>query len=290
MSVVQLPKNIDVNAIEFGALKPTENGSKSVYLSLKKSPIVIQTPRMIATFGLSKFPGDEANENSKLSLQLSLKNPDTDKSMGHFFNFLKKLDKHLLDTGVEQSKNWFKKAYAAEVLKELYTHQIKYPKDKLTGDIVDKYPPTFQFRLPVSNGVIATDCYDLNQEKLTLETIEKGSEVTAVLQCQGLWLAGGKFGCSWKAISLRVSSPVSNFKKFAFREDEDEEPRDDEEKKNKKDAKAADDEEEEEADEDEDEEEEEEEEESEEEEEEEESEEEEAPPPPPVKKVAARKK
>jgi hypothetical protein len=48
----------------------------------------------------------------------------------------------------------------------------------------------------------------------------KGAKVTAIIQCLGIWVAGGKFGCSWKVLQMRVSPPQT-IKGYAFKELED---------------------------------------------------------------------
>ena len=233
MSVL-LPKNIDVSKIEFATtVKVSDNGSKTVYMSFGKAPIVIQTPRMKATFGMSKFNGGNngdkdgnkpltnPDEIEKQSLQLSLKDLESNAAMGKFHDFLKKIDARLVNVGVENSKSWFKKSITQEVLYELYSPQVTYSKDKETGEINEKFPPNFRFSVPVQNGKVLTECFNEAKEKINIATIEKGSSVTAILQCQGVWMAGSKFGCSWKPISLRVTPPEIGFKKFAFHDDDD---------------------------------------------------------------------
>ena len=57
---------------------------------------------------------------------------------------------------------------------------------------------------------------------MVLNTIEKGSKVKAILQCTGVWIAGSKYGCSWKPIQLQVQ-PQTGFSGFAFVPEDDDE-------------------------------------------------------------------
>jgi hypothetical protein len=54
----------------------------------------------------------------------------------------------------------------------------------------------------------------------TLEDVlSKRTKVTAIIQCTGVWFAGGKFGTTWKAAQLRVDSQPEQIRGPAFRSD-----------------------------------------------------------------------
>jgi len=223
---VLLPKSVDMSKVTFSDMRTLDNGAKSVYINLDSCPLIIQTPAMFTPFGLSKYnAGDstetKVGEREKWTLQLAMRDIDTKESMGNFYKLLKSLDASILNAGVEKSKVWFKKQLTPEVLKELCTSLIIYPKDKVTGEITDKYPPMFRITVPVVDGKVACDCYDENKEKLTLNTIDKGSQVTAIIKCNGIWIAGSKFGCSWTPLQLKVINKVG-ISGYAFLGDDEE--------------------------------------------------------------------
>ena len=229
-TITTLPKNINVANIEFAEMQVNEKyGSKNVFMSLGKSPIIIQTPRMNATFAMSKFvAGDKSkvvptDAIEKFSVRLSIKDPASNASVGHFSNMLKKIDAAVVDAGVANCKTWFSKPkYAREVLSQLYSSQVIYPKNKETGEIIDTYPPMFNVPVMVQNGKIITECFNENKEKVQLSAIEKGSTVIAVMQCKGVWLGSSMFGVHWKTLCLRVIPPALGFKTFAFNDGDDE--------------------------------------------------------------------
>jgi len=220
---MMLPKNVDISKITYNDVKSQDSGAKSVYMKYDTSDrLIIQIPKMNAPFGMSKYNmGEkvESGELEKYSLQVSLK--EENKSIENFIKFLKDLDNKIINDGVENSRAWFKKSYTHEILKELYTPLVICPKDKETGEITDKYPPNFKLTVPVRDGSIICDCYNTDGEKLELSNIPKGSKVGAIIQCQGIWMAGSKFGCSWKVIQLSVTQPES-FTGYCFSDDEDE--------------------------------------------------------------------
>jgi hypothetical protein len=47
----------------------------------------------------------------------------------------------------------------------------------------------------------------------------KWSNVTAIVQCTGVWFAGGKFGTTWKSVQVRVDSQPDQIRGPAFRSD-----------------------------------------------------------------------
>ena len=51
----------------------------------------------------------------------------------------------------------------------------------------------------------------------------KGSLVKAVLKCNGVWIANGKFGCTWRAEQIRVKVPEGGLRDFAILSDSDDE-------------------------------------------------------------------
>ena len=36
----------------------------------------------------------------------------------------------------------------------------------------------------------------------------KATHLTGLIQCTGLWFAGGKFGCTWKLLQAKLQQPV----------------------------------------------------------------------------------
>lgn len=208
---VRLPKDINIDSIEFGSLNVLQNGAKTVYMNCKGNPIVTQIPWMKVPFGLSKYAGNDdapKGEREKWSLQLAFQDLETNKSMGNFFKFLQSLDNTVLNASVANSKLWFKKDISKEVLRELCTSLIIYPKDKKTGEITDAYPPMCRLSIPVVNGIIACPCYNKDKEKVDLATIEKGSKVSVIVQWSGVWIAGSKCGTTGRVIQLLVEPPT----------------------------------------------------------------------------------
>ena len=77
--------------------------------------------------------------------------------------------------------------------------------------------PTMKIKLGYWEGKFSVDLYDMDKkllfasqgygsddtlkpqgDKTPMEFIPKGSHVIAVLKCNGLWFAGGRFGVTWR--------------------------------------------------------------------------------------------
>jgi hypothetical protein len=234
MESIILPSSFDVQNVHYGVPKTNDNGGKSIYLSLNRTPIVLQTPEMYAPFGKQKWENDKGVP--KFTLDLSFKGMETRDQLRVFFEKMSELDEKLVDDAHANSFEWLKKkGVSRDVVKELYTKLVRYPVDRATGEISSKYPPTFKLTLPFKDGAFQCKVFDSKRSELDLNTVEtKGARVTAIIQCLGVWVAAGKFGCTWKVLQMRVAPPPS-IQGYAFKEVENDiaEDDDDEEEEDK---------------------------------------------------------
>jgi Zn-finger nucleic acid-binding protein len=222
-SSILLPRDIDVNKVSFGLPKQLNGGARVVPIGYDGKAFIFQTARMSCNYGLSKW-GEGVT--AKYSLDGSFKDKDMNKSLENFFNFLKSLDEHLVKSGVANSVEWFKKRHSSEeVVEALYTHAVRYPKDKATGEISHQYPPSFKMNIPMQDGKVQVDVYDGKGNKIELTEADgmtlKGATVSAIVKCTGVWLAGGNFGLTFRVAQLRVESQRNALNEYAFQEDDD---------------------------------------------------------------------
>ena len=75
------------------------------------------------------------------------------------------------------------------------------------------------------DGKFETAVYDDKKRPLTDIPLEdvlmKGSQITTLIQCTGVWFAGSKYGLSWKAVQIRVDKMPDAIRGFAFLDDGD---------------------------------------------------------------------
>ena len=224
-SHIKTSKNFNVSDVSFGTMKILDTGGRMIYLSYGGNPIYLQTPANMSTpFGLSSWTGDGGGSSApvKYSIELSFKNRETSVQEARFFELLQEFDRKIVSTVLENSALWLKKKYnSLEVLEALYTPCVKFPKDRTTGEVTDKYSPTFRVNVPFRDSKFQCDTYDMLGNKLDLsanESSTKGGKVTVIMQCAGIWIAGGKFGCTWRAMQIRLK-PSDSLPPCAFADD-----------------------------------------------------------------------
>lgn len=203
--------NIDPSKITFSDVKNLDKGGKMVYMNHNKSPLYFVTPSMDLPFGVSSW------EDGKFTLQLSVKT-EADQQV---LNKIKAIENHVIEAAFENSMGWLKKKFTSSaIVGELFSSSIQYPKNKETGEITDRYPPTIKF-------AIAKDCEAYlasTKEKIQVskETITKGAHVAVIARMSAIWFVGNKFGIVCKAEQLKVSLPTT-VKEYGFVVDEDDE-------------------------------------------------------------------
>jgi hypothetical protein len=106
------------------------------------------------------------------------------------------------------------------VIKAFYTPSLKYSKDK-DGNVLT-YPPTIKLKLRKLNGDFETKFYDVDGNPYKNIPIEdllvKGVQVTAIIECAGVWFVGSKFGLTWRAKQIAIHKLPEKLSDFAFRD------------------------------------------------------------------------
>lgn len=203
--------------LSFSPLKVLDSGGKQAYVNYDNGSFVMQTPSCTLPYGMSTF--DKAGP-VKYSVELSLRGYDEAGKMKQFYEALSKLDEFMIDQGVKNSKQWFKAELNREVVKAFYTPLVRIPLDKEGNR--KPYPPTIKLSLRQRRDSTAfeTVMYDENRQEYKgismEELLVKGAQVTALMQCTGVWFAGSKYGLSWKATQMRVDSLPQNARSFTF--------------------------------------------------------------------------
>ena len=215
-------KEFDISKVSFGDIKKiNDKGGKYISMYYDKSPFVIQTPQSYAPFGVNVFT--DVNDNSTShSLELSFKEKESRETLQLWYSILEQIDQKVLETVLENSQAWIRKPKNKDVVDALFTRSIRIPTDRETGEVIDKWPATYRLKMPKDNkGQFRCVAYDENtKDEVPLEGMipkMKGAKVTAIATCGGIWVAGGKFGCSWKAQQLMIKANTG-ISKFAFRD------------------------------------------------------------------------
>jgi hypothetical protein len=211
----------NVENIMYTSPKVHAQGGKSVNIlnKLTKTTLTLSTPLML-TWGASDFKkeGEEVgNGKFELSLQFpgeEYKTADTSAFLKNMQDFETKIKKDALI----YSKEWFGKVHKnAEIIEELFSPLVKYPKDKSTGEYDYNKQPTLRLKLPQWDGAWKCEIYDEDSNRLfpssenptvtPLDYLKKGSNIACLIQFAGIWFVNGKFSASFKLVQAVVQKP-----------------------------------------------------------------------------------
>jgi hypothetical protein len=237
MSNVVYPSTFDTKRISISALRSLQSGAKSAYLNYDSQRLVMQSAvSMSVPFGLNC--ADKFGPPT-YSVELSFRGHEQRPEVKQFMDAMTALDEFMISEGVKNSKTWFKADLSRDVVKAFYTPLVKYSKDK-DGNVLS-YPPNIKLKLPKNNGEFEAKFYDVNGTPYKGVPVEdllvKGVQVTAIMECTGVWFAGSKYGLTWKAKQIAIHKLPERISDFAFKglgsapqaadEDEEEEMDDD---------------------------------------------------------------
>jgi len=192
-----------VASISLGAPKVNSAGGKAIDInnSTTKKPVLVRLPKT-KCWGID---GKEFDGKKKFSLGIAFPLKPTAESDAVIANF-RALDEFVKNQAIANSKDWFNKPkMSMEVVEALYSPCLRYSKTD-TGEPNYEKPPAFNLKVPFWNdGRCDSEVYMYdnslafpNGDTLIEETIPKGAFVTALIQCGGIWFAGGKFGITFK--------------------------------------------------------------------------------------------
>jgi hypothetical protein len=230
-SPVVQPSTFDVSKVSISQPKVLDSGGKMAYLNYGDGKrLLIQTPSLPAPFGMSVF--DKAGP-PKYSVDLALRGYQDQRKPKALFAALQKLDEYMIEQGVKNSKVWFKADMKREVVEAFYTPCVRFGKDKQGNQT--SYPPNLKVQLRRKRDGSDFECLFYDQKSKddpdaqplrgipAEELLVKRSEMTALIECTGVWFAGGKFGVSWKAVQIRLDSVPTGLRGYGFEEEEGDE-------------------------------------------------------------------
>lgn len=199
-------------SVNLGNPKTNASGGKNI-------PVFNKHAKSILKFTTPKLTTWGANENDfdgKKSYDMSLQMPSPEYATAEsnaFLDNIKRFQDFIKTEAVANSKKWFGKVHTAEVIEALYAPMLRYPKNKETEETDYTKAPTLRLKFPYWDGQFKVEVYNNSgvlifpsgDVKIT-DVITKGSEASAIIQCGGVWFAGGKFGVTLKAFQI-VTTP-----------------------------------------------------------------------------------
>ena len=218
-SAVVAPSSFDVSNISITAPKLLPSGAKQAYLNYDSRSLTMQVGSLPVPYGMSAY--DKAGP-VKYSVDMSLRGYEGENPKAKaIFDCFSALDNYMIEQGVKNSKAWFKAELSKDVVKAFYTPSLRFSKDAEGNP--KPYPPTVKVTLKQRDGKFETAVYDDKKRPMTdipmEEVLVKGANLTALIQCTGVWFAGSKYGLSWKAVQIRVDTLPERIRGFAFLDD-----------------------------------------------------------------------
>lgn len=202
---IQKFSDFNANNVSFSKLRKNKNGGKAVYLnSSDNKKIFVQLPFMRSPYGLSVYT-DETSGRTSYSLDLSF-DPDNAES-AQFLKAMSELDELIVNTVADNSKEWLGKNFNVAVLKEALYKPIVRPGK-------EQYPSTMKLKiLTKSDGSFVPEAYNMKRERVSLDSIEKGQKVVAIIDLNQIWFIDNKFGCTIRLqqVLLEQSEKLPSF-------------------------------------------------------------------------------
>lgn len=233
MSSPIISKDINVALFKYSEVKTLTSGAKSVYINYGSNKLRIQTPIMFLPYGVSEGFEDKKAEkkiekkDKKYNLTLSFKGQDENPKIEVFLNKMKEIETKIINDAFENREPWFKDDFDGNraFVSRLFSPIIKVDKDKNTGKVIGKYPPTINFKLPYDNANEKFNFQSFNMddnEPIDFSEIAlklKSGKAQLIVELNSIWFAGGKFGCTWKLNAGKFKCSVNN--SISFIEDSD---------------------------------------------------------------------
>jgi len=218
-SAIVLPKDFDISNIKFGEVKKLDNGAKFIPMSYNNGMFDMQTPECFAPYGMNSYSNNDGSVQH--SMNLSFKDKDKRKTLQKLYNCFSLLDDKVINEGVVNQFNWLRKKNSSkDVIEAFYTPIIKFSKDKDTGEITNKYPPTFKFKVPVI-GKNKCEVYNVEREQINIIDINtKGAKVTSIIRFTGIWISGKGFGLTIQAKQILVE-PLQQLTGFMIKHNQE---------------------------------------------------------------------
>lgn len=215
--------------IMYTAPKANEKGGKSLNILNKRTKMGLRlsTPLML-TWGASEFIDPEGVGNGKFEMSLQFPQDEySNEDCNTFLQNIKGLEDKIKADALVNSKEWFGKVHKSpDIIEELFTPMLKYPKIKGTSEPDHSKKPVLRAKLVQWQGAWKLEVYDEdysvlfpNKENPTvtpLDFLKKGAMVACVIQCGGIWFTNGKFTVTWKVVQSVVQKPKGNISGQCF--------------------------------------------------------------------------
>jgi len=204
----------DINFAEPKINPKTSGKSVGIVSSKNKNSLKLRFP-LALTWGAQLYADPSSGRESySMSIQFpgdGYKTPQTDKWLQNMIEMEEVVLTHVM---ANWKKLFNKPTPSREVADALYTRSLKYSKDQQTGEVNMTKSPTMKVKLGYWDSKFDCEIYSPEGKMLfsqethphssPVELIPKASQTAVIVQCGGIWFAGGKFGVTWKLLQAVV--------------------------------------------------------------------------------------
>ena len=228
------PKNIDISAIKFNDMRTLDSGGKMAYMNYMGGKLYVQTPMMPLPYGVNDSSamdtkaGRVSDGPKRFDLNLSFRDIDRNTAVKSLHDKLIEIGEGVVETGFKNRLAWFRNDYKGmrEFVENMFTPIVRVSTDKDTGMPSTRYPATLKVKLPydAATDSFKFECVDSNKQPVKFNDIKdnlKGASAQVLFQITGVWISAGKFGCSTKAIKVKIEQAITA--EVDFEEDSDDE-------------------------------------------------------------------
>lgn len=194
------------NKVDFSKLSYSlpENQQNVYYGGIQHNelPLYLQTSRL-------RFM--DIKEENKQKFMLFQVDPDD----FSFYDMLLKLDDNNLSATYQSSKEWFKKELPMDILETMY-RRISQPFKK-------NEVPSVLFKVPIYKQTVQCSLYDESNNPITLDSLDKGTTVLAIIHIKGLKFLKKEYYCDMYLSQIKVTKALPVRVTECLIEDEDDE-------------------------------------------------------------------
>lgn len=241
---INLAKQVQTTEIKFEGPLANNYGGKYCKVKYNGRWLLVQTPKMLAPYGMSIYEekDNKGNPTGKKTYSLDVSfngyepaedsNSDEARrpSVKQFYDLVTGMENELVDHAHQNNFTWVDNPDASrEVCKALLRSGVKWSRDKDTKQIIKKYAPKVKLHLPVYDEGMGFKAYvnDKSNEIKDVSELERAlsgrCDVVAIIKCDKVTFNGGKYGFKWTIAQLKIFTSTSALSTYAFIEDSDQE-------------------------------------------------------------------
>lgn len=221
--------DVDFSAIKFDGIRPGKNGMKFASLvGGNGRRLVAETPAMKIPWNTEIRKSEETGQcSSKIALSFQGMSDDEadDGKLRRFFNFLNGVDKRVKELAVQNKSELWQKTMDEGKVANYFQSSVKPSTN-------DKYPPTFQGKIPLQEGKnpSSEDVNEAMDMKIVVfrkdkspvspKELKGGCLASVIAEASYVWCTPMMIGISW-VVKFVLVEPKPSETEFQFTDMED---------------------------------------------------------------------